>query len=153
MNDKNSILLNGQWFGYFSYGADYGEQLEGERVIFSLLIEEVFNNKFKGKCVELEGIGASTEVSFIEGFIENKFISFRKEYSTYFTIGEFGNEGKHEDLLHPRLSYTGIFNEETQTFSGEWEIITNERPAGEGTFVDICTGQWEISKDNTLYGL
>lgn len=101
MEDKNRILLAGQWFGYFSYGPEYGDQLEGERVIFSLLIEQVFNNKFKGKCVELEGIGASTEVSFIEGYIENKFISFRKEYSNYFTIDEFGKEGKHEDLLHP----------------------------------------------------
>ena len=153
MEDKNSRTLTGQWFGYFSYGPEYGEKLEGERVIFSLLITEVFNNKFKGKCIELEGIGASTEVSHIEGFIENKFISFKKEYSAYFTIDEFGNEERYEPLLHPRLSYTGSFNEPNETFSGNWEIISNETPAGDGTFVDIFTGHWEISRNYGLYGL
>jgi len=153
MEDKNKILLAGQWFGYFSYGSEYGEQLEGERVIFSLLIEEVFNNKFRGKCIELEGIGASTEVSLVEGFIEHQFISFRKEYPSYYTIDEFGKEGKHEDLLHPRLSYSGTFNKISQIFSGAWEIISNERPAGEGTFVDIYTGYWEMSKDQNLHNL
>jgi hypothetical protein len=153
MKDKNSVSLAGQWFGYFSYGPEYGEQLEGERVIFSLLIQEIFNNKFKGKCIELEGRGASTEVSHIEGFIENNFISFRKEYSTYYTLDESGNEGKHLPFLHPRLSYTGSFNQSNETFSGTWEIIANEIPAGEGTFADVFTGHWEISRNHELYGL
>lgn len=150
---KNKINLAGQWYGYFSYGKEYGDLLEGERVIFSFLIEEVFNNKFKGKCIELEGIGASTEVSIIEGFVEGQFISFRKEYSIYSTIDEFGNEGKHEDLLQPRISYTGSFNENAEIFSGSWEVWANEIPAGEDTLVDIFTGEWEISKDHNLYGL
>jgi hypothetical protein len=153
MEHKNRISLAGQWYGFFSYGPEYGEELEGQKVIFSLLIEETFNNKFKGKCIELEGIGASTEVSTIEGFIENNFISFRKEYSTYYTIDEEGKEGLHEDLLQPRLSYAGTYNTDKQIFSGAWEIWSNERAAGDGTFVDICTGQWEISKDHTLYGV
>lgn len=151
IHDK--INLAGQWYGYFSYGKEYGDLLEGERVIFSFLIEEVFNNKFKGKCIELEGIGASTEVSRIEGFIEDQCISFRKEYSTYSTIDEFGKEGKHDNLLEPRISYIGTFNENTEIYSGSWEVWSNEIQAGVDTLVDIFTGKWEISKDHTLYGL
>ena len=153
MEGNNQIVMAGQWYGYYSYGPEYGDKLEGEKVIFSLLIEEVFNNKFKGKCIELEGIGASTDVSTIEGFIENSFISFRKEYPTYYIIDERGKEIPYEEQLHPRLSYSGSYNPAKQTFYGSWEIWSYERPAGEETLVDIATGKWEISKDHTLYGV
>ena len=153
MGDIYKVSIAGQWYGYYNYGPEYGPELEGEKVIFSFLIEEVFNNQFKGKCIELEGIGASTEVSTIEGFLDNKFISFRKEYPTNFTMDEQGVEAKSEDYLSPRLSYNGQFNEKTNTFSGTWEIWSNERPAGEGAFVDIDTGDWEISKDSSKYGV
>lgn len=153
MADYNRISIAGQWYGYFSYGPEYGPELEGEKVIFSFLIEEVFNNQFKGKCIELEGMGASTEVSKIEGFLENEFISFRKEYLTNYLIDEFGNELKDEKSSLTRLSYTGHFDENTKTFAGSWEIWTNEVSFGEGAFVIIQTGNWEISKDHIKYGL
>lgn len=153
MEDLNKIVIAGQWYGYFSYGPEYGPELENEKVIFSFLIDEAFNNQFKGKCIELEGIGASTEVSTIQGFLETKFISFRKEYSTYYMFDENGKEAIHEDPGNPKLSYKGEFDEETKTFTGTWEIWSNERPSGDGILVDICTGNWEISRDNAKYGV
>jgi hypothetical protein len=153
MEDKNKLIISGQWYGYFSYGPQYGSELEGEKVIFSLLIDEVFNNKFKGKCIELNGIGASEEISKIEGFIENNFISFRKEYSEYFSIDTEGNTMKSEDSECHELSYEGTYNFVTKTFSGDWEIWFNEKAVGEYNYIQLGKGTWEISKDATKYGV
>jgi hypothetical protein len=101
----------------------------------------------------LDGIGLSEEISIIHGFIETNFISFRKEYKTYFTIDENGNESKYDDPLHPRLSYNGQFDFSTESFYGKWELWGNERPVGDDTLVDIATGTWEISRDSKRYGV
>ena len=97
------IFVEGQWYGYFSYGPDYGPELEGEKVVFSLLISLRGDGQFVGKCIELEGIGASREVSIIKGFVDGTSISFQKEYATYGTIDEQGNEGIYQGSLAPRI--------------------------------------------------
>ena len=153
LEEETTISLAGQWFGFFNYGPEYGALLVNERVIFSILMEEVFNNKFKGKCIELEGIGASTELSTIEGFLENEFISFTKEYPNNSVIDENGNEVIYDGALNVRLSYKGQFNRFNQSFKGTWEIWSNEVPAGDGVFVNISTGNWEISRDPARYGI
>lgn len=153
LKGETNLSLAGQWFGFFTYGPEYGAFLVNEKVIFSILMEEVFNNQFKGKCIELEGIGASTELSTIEGFLENEFISFTKEYPVNNFIGEKGNTVDFEGRVSPRLSYKGQFNRFNQTFNGTWEIWSNEVPSGDGVFVNISTGTWEISKDPARYGI
>jgi len=153
LEDELRISLAGQWFGYFSYGPEYGELLMDEQVIFSILIEEVFNNRFKGKCIEIEGIGSSTELSAIEGFLENQFISFTKEYPSNNVIDEKGNAVNYEGSLNPMLSYEGQFNHFNQSFTGTWEIRSTEVAAGDGIYVDVCTGNWEMSKDSARYGV
>jgi hypothetical protein len=150
MQEKNRVA--GQWFGYFSYGPEYGPELEGEKVTFSLLIEELPSGQFRGKCIELKGIGANHEVSTINGFIENNFISFTKEYNTFKSIDEIGNEVDYKGSP-PRLSYKGHFNSYSQTFGGSWEIWANEEPYGDGAFVDVCTGLWEIGREAAAYGV
>ena len=153
MDENNTISIAGQWFGYFIFGPQYGRKLRAQRVTFSLLIEDVFNNKFSGKCIEIEGLGASSQIATITGFVENNFISFRKEYPVDYTIDKDGNRSKYPDMLKPRLSYEGLFNKETQTYSGSWEIWGRERPAGENTIVHISRGTWEISRDSSTYGI
>jgi len=150
---ETTLSLPGQWFGFFSYGPEYGALLVNKKVIFSILIDNVFNNQFKGKCIELEGIGASTELSTIAGFLENEFISFTKAYPTNNFIDENGNAVEVAGTVNMRLSYKGQFNRFNQTFNGIWEIWSNEVTAGDGVFVNISTGTWEISKDPAQYGI
>lgn len=149
---QNSTSIAGQWFGYFSYGPDYGPDLEGEKVTFSFLIEELHSGQFKGKCIELKGIGSSEEVSIIQGFTENGFISFTKEYQLYTTFDEHGNELPYGGSLAPRLSYKGNYNQFNNTYNGTWEMCANEIPFGDGTFVDLATGLWEMGRDSATYG-
>jgi hypothetical protein len=150
---QEKVSIEGQWFGYFSYGPEYGPELEGEKVVFSLLVEQLNDGQFVGKCIELEGIGASREVSTITGFMDGNNISFKKEYSNYFTIDEQGNEGVHEASLAPRISYQGVYDAKTSSFNGSWEIWANEVSYGDGTFVDLCTGSWQISRESSSYGV
>lgn len=145
MNRK--ISLSGQWTGFFVYGPEYGEKMHGEKVQFRLFLQETDDGQFEGKGVDIEGIGANFDEAVIKGFMEGTFISFTKEYEEYFFI-EDGNKILDADLSpFPRLSYTGEYNERSKTFSGQWEIWTNERSFDTGTLVDIGTGFWEMIKD------
>ena len=142
MGAKNNI--SGQWFGYFSYGIDYGPKLYDERVVFSLIIEELIDKKFKGTCIEIEGIGASTEVSKIEGSLIDSFITFKKEYPTNYEIDDKGNEIEILEPITHELVYMGVFNQDTNCYIGTWEI----------TKLDYtCTGKWEMSRDRFKYGI
>jgi hypothetical protein len=138
--------IGGQWFGYFNYGPEYGPQLEGKRVYFSLLIEAKPDGQFTGTCIELEGIGASEEISSLTGFVENGFISFTKEYKRYGTIDENGWEGDYEGQLKPRLFYTGQMNYATQTCKGHWEMWAGEVLDGDGSQVFVTTGSWQMGR-------
>jgi len=146
-------VISGQWYGYFSYGPDYGAELEGEKVTFSFLIEEKGGGEFTGKCIELNGIGASKEVSTIKGFLEGDTISFQKEYKTPFAIDERGNEIPPGNGPMPPVSYLGKYNNKSDRFSGDWEIWVNEEAYGDGTFVDLCTGVWEMGRNASQYGI
>ena len=150
---KNSKTIVGQWYGIFNYGPEYGPGLEGENVIFSFLIHELPNGQFKGKCIEFGGIGASDEISIIQGFIEDDFISFTKEYQTYTSFDENYNEVPYTGPLPPRISYRGNYDPTNNTYKGTWELWSNEESYGYGTFVDVTTGIWEMGRDSASYGL
>ncbi len=152
MNDDR-IDLSGQWFGCFTYGPEYGDLLDGQSVSFSLLINQVFNNKFKGQTIELEGIGTSEEIARVEGFIENRFISFVKEYRNNGLIDEHGNLLPSDDKSGNRVLYNGNYIQTEKKFIGTWEVWANEEPFGDGMFVSLSTGTWEISRDGSLYGI
>ena len=147
MSNKNSDKLSGQWVGHFAYGPKYGEQLEGEKVFFRLFLEDKGNGQFQGRCYETEGIGASEELSIINGFIDNNLISFTKEYPTDSVIDEGGNTFVNTSPSNQRLIYTGEFSSEKNMYIGMWEIWMNERSLGDGTLVDICTGSWQMTFD------
>ena len=153
MKQENKINLHGQWFGYYSYGEEYGPNLHGEKVIFSLLFDEIFNNKFKGKCIELSGIGAVEEISSIEGFIEDDFISFQKLYSGKYVIDEEGNSLETNDPSSHELSYEGKYDYLTKIFNGKWEIWLNDKSSGDLNYILIGSGDWEMSKDSNKYGV
>jgi hypothetical protein len=142
-----SISLSGQWVGYFTYGPDYGNQIHGEKVRFRLFLKEIIDGQFEGKCVDMEGFGANMNTATIKGFLSDDLISFTKEYPGYLLIDETGETHEGISNPYPRLHYTGNYNSQRKSFDGEWEIWANERPAGDGTFVDILTGSWEMTKE------
>ncbi len=153
MEDKSKIILPGQWFGYYSYGEEYGLKVNGEKVTFSILFDNVFNNKFSGKCIELSGIGSVNEISSIEGFIENDLISFRKIYNGKYCIDEEENSFEIDDPSPHELSYEGQYNFLTKTFTGKWEVWLNDKTPGDLNYILIGNGGWEMSKDSSKYSI
>jgi hypothetical protein len=103
--------------------------MHGEKVQFRLFFRDIQDGQFEGKGVDLEGAGANFDEAIIKGFVDGTFISFTKEYEEYFFIHEESNKILVADYNpSPRLSYSGEYNERSKTFSGEWEIWTNEKP-------------------------
>ncbi len=151
MGDK--LELEGQWFGFYKYGEDYPSEITGEKVIFSISVETIFNNKFSGKCVEIAGSHLIEEISQIEGFIENDFISFQKLYKGKYGFDDEGKSIEIEDQSLHELSYEGTYDFASKSFYGEWEIWLNDRLSGEFNYILIGAGSWEMSKNAMKYGV
>lgn len=145
---SNSILLNGQWMGHFTYGSEYGEELNGEKVQFRLFIEWHENGQFRGKSIDLEGIGANFEIAQVKGFLQENFISFTKEYPHFYGVDENGRISHNEEQPHPVVCYEGQFDEYLKIFRGEWELEIDIKPFGEDWAIDVYRGTWEIRRDD-----
>ncbi|KIC92922.1 hypothetical protein [Flavihumibacter solisilvae] len=117
------LLDIGQWQGFFIYGAEYGNIVEGHEAEFRLFIEEFEDDQFTGRVIDWESLGANGEVAAIKGFLNDDFISFTKQYSQFHTIDEWGNCEAHSDVSGHQVFYEGRYNRETNSCIGTWEII------------------------------
>ncbi len=147
-NMSNSINFNGQWVGHFAYGKEYGKGIAGERVQFRLFVDYFQDGQFIGRSVDLEGIGANYKIAQVNGYINENFISFTKQYPHLYGLDEAGNTIENKGKPHPIVSYSGEYNTNTKTFSGQWELRREIAPVGEYWLEDISTGTWEIRRDN-----
>lgn len=143
---QKSIDFTGQWVGHFAYGPDYGDELAGEKVHFRLFIDSFKEGEFVGRSIDLEGIGANYEVAEVKGYVEGNFINFTKQYPYLYGLDEAGKTIENKSKSHPIVSYVGEYNENTRTFTGQWELRVEIEPVGEYWLEDICTGTWEIRK-------
>ena len=144
----NKINLSGQWVGHFAYGSEYGEDFVGEKVQFRVFVDKYESGEFEGRSIDLEGIGANYEIAQVKGYIDGAFISFTKQYPYLYTLDESGNTIEDKSRQHPIIAYSGEYNPNTQTFSGQWELRMEIEPVGEYWLEDIWTGTWEIRKDD-----
>jgi hypothetical protein len=144
----NMHQLKGHWKGEFTYGPDYGEVMTGVKEKFSLVIEEVTNGSFKGKCVDLEMRNSSEFIqSHIKGFLENNFISFTKEYPYQYLSDEDGNAILDKNKKGHTVTYEGEFNVSTNCFSGTWEIVSFVKLLWFRWFVQRAEGTWSMYKE------
>ena len=139
--------ISGQWLGYFKYGPEYGD-LHGEKVSFSLVLEELPDGQFRGRCYELEGVGVNNSDTFVNGYVQENAIHFLKEYTKDYdilddrTLRETSLQGK------PILTYDGEFDFRVNAYVGQWELEVNLGQTVKGDLLDILTGTWEITKVN-----
>ena len=145
---STSINFTGQWVGHFAYGPEYGNDLMGEKVQFRLFVDNFKDGQFTGRSVDLEGIGANFEIAQVKGYIDKDFISFTKEYPYFYGLDEAGNKIEDKNKQHPIVAYSGEYNSDTKTFSGQWELRMEIEPVGEYWLEDICTGTWEFCTDD-----
>ena len=140
------ISMSGEWFGHYIYGPEYGEELAGRTVTFKFSIEELADGQFQGTCIDFDGVSTQQEPIIIHGFVDNDYISFTKDYSTYYTFNEDGKPVPDPRKKKPELNYYGHFDLSTGIFSGDWELVEEIRPLADGYVEHIFTGTWEMKR-------
>lgn len=138
--------MTGEWQGYYIYGPEYGEKLSGEKVEFRLSLLDTGDNEFEGKCLDLNSSISTNNPAFIKGFMEDDFISFTKEYKTFYSIDKDNKVTPYSPMEKPQLNYDGYYNPESKSFSGNWEFTGREDIYGDGYYVELATGTWEMKR-------
>ena len=139
--------LQGQWFGRFVYGDQYGD-LAGEPVEFRMFVDTVDHGKFEGKIADLDGVGSSFDVVPVNGFIKGNIISFTKHYSQHVLLDDEGNTILDESRPPIVVNYQGIFHPDTKQFAGDWDIRSPLEITALKTLEVISSGTWEMRKDD-----
>jgi hypothetical protein len=141
------ILLSlGQWQGFYQYGPAYGEYVEGKEAEFRLFIEEFKDGEFKGRAIDWDGFGTNGEVSLVNGFVEDGFISLTKKYSRSYIIDEWGNHLEEEGKEGHIVEYEGFFDRASNCFTGTWEIVTDLEHTQELTLQHVVGGTWSMHR-------
>lgn len=139
--------MEGNWKGFYSYGPEYGEELNGQKVYFRIHLTSS-ESEFEGTSIDTEGIGSDFDKATIKGFIEDDFISFVKTYPRKIYINEDGTTIADESEKPAEIYYTGNYNHLNKKFEGQWELIDHSQDLGEyGWLEDVSTGLWEMEKD------
>jgi len=140
-----NILYIGQWQGFFQYGLEYGEFIEGKEVEFRLFIEKYDKGQFSGRVIDWEGIGAEGETANIEGFIEGSFISFKKNYPHLLTLDPWGVSSNHSGSPGHTVIYEGNYDPQVNSFFGTWQISFELGQVGEFIIEEINSGTWRMA--------
>ena len=139
--------ISGEWSGHFTYGPGY-DKLRGTSVPFTLFLEDLGDDQFKGTCIDEETIERKIPPAAVKGFLEDNYVSFIKQYENLFKMDKQGNKVPVKSLEVPELRYEGSWDPATELFTGIWELegkmtlfgigFSHNRIIGEGT--------WEMSK-------
>jgi hypothetical protein len=117
--------FNGNWKGTLIYGKGYSDNIIGKELIFELKISES-NGDIIGSGRDVSGIGLNPSGFIVKRFIDESTISFIKQYksSTYFDL----DDKLVIDAKEPssQITYNGIYNNETNKFEGDWDILLNK---------------------------
>lgn len=144
---STSKTFTGKWLGSFSYlqENEFTDQVVLPDVTFSLELYDE-NGSFTGTCIDDEVKDIMKGVITVKGFVDGDIISFTKQYPSFYFTDENGQIQVDPSQAHPPIIYSGIYDAECNTYSGEWEMtIATENIQGE-CFDDMIGGSWIISK-------
>ncbi len=136
-------IIKGHWKGFYEYDSIY--EVTVRKATFRMILDDLGNGRFRGKCIDLEGAGSNVDVATIEGYMENSFISFTKEYPIFFEKDENGNEIELKSTSKPLLTYMGQYDWLNKTFSGTWEILMDDEEDKGGNMIISGAGKWEMA--------
>ena len=147
-----NVDLNGKWVGFYELGPDYGDKISGEKTAFSVNLKDN-NGEFEGGSSE--GNDKSFNKAFIKGFFDGNMISFIKQYPALILIDNNGKRAVDENSTHPEIEYTGYYDEQLKSFSGDWEMITSssvKNREGENMIAEeyYLSGKWTMSRSENL---
>lgn len=137
------ININGNWTGTITYGKEYWK-FKGKELYFDMELAQ-HGEEFKGTAIDIGGWGISPDQAIVEGSITGNKIDFAKQYSSlhYFSNGKVKIDPSAKGNI---IAYSGVFDEVTQTFQGEWVIRGKVKLFG---FIPIHyknTGTWTMRR-------
>ena len=135
-------IIEGHWNGFYEYDSNY--EVAVRKATFRMILNDLGNGRFSGKCIDLEGSGPKADLAAIEGYLENSFISFTKEYPVFFKTDEKGNEIEIKSNSKPLLTYMGQYDWLNKTFSGTWEILIDDEDDTGGNMIVAGAGKWKM---------
>lgn len=105
-------------------GNYYDIDKEGNESPFQFRIEVDIDEKlsFTGTVWEEEFTGITGKLSTVKGFIDEDHISFVKKYPCTYEYDENGKIIIDESRKGHEVIYDGYWDENTGTWSGEWEV-------------------------------
>lgn len=136
--------LTGKWKGQYTLGPEY-EIDEGKSFEFLLELRDE-NGTFIGKCIEDGILEKLSEPITISGFWNEEIISFTKHYPFLYYTDENGELIIDRTKEHPEIVYTGEYNTLSNTFSGDFEMLVESIPQGDGWLETKLTGIWSMKK-------
>ncbi|ABG57596.1 hypothetical protein [Cytophaga hutchinsonii] len=145
MNASNT--LSGKWLGSFNYDPEcmilYPENHPD--TTFCLQLSDN-SGSLTGTCIDDEVKGIMKGIITVSGFADGDIISFTKQYPCFYFMNEDGKIQIDDSKVHPPVIYSGVYDAESDTYSGEWEMtLTTENIQGE-CFDEIIFGSWIIRR-------
>ncbi len=116
------INLSGQWTGTIIYGKGYG-QFAGKELYFDLDVIQ-YRDEIAGTAVDIGGAGTSPDSANILGTFRDNKINFIKQYLSSHYYLQTGDTKIDKSRKGPQIKYSGIYNEKTGTFFGNWVLNT-----------------------------
>lgn len=138
--------MNGRWKGSYIQGPEYG-RAEGVEHSFVFELTEDEEGSFEGRALEQDLHDIFEEPIVIQGFTEDGFISFTKQYPFLFAIDDYGKVLINREKEHPEIAYQGDFDEETGGYRGTFELIARVETEDYGIVELPLTGTWSMVRE------
>lgn len=136
--------VTGKWFGVLTYGKEY-KQFAGKELFFEMELVQ-YGNECSGFAMDTGGSIMNPDPAHILGTVEDKRIYFVKHYESIHYPDHEGNTIVDRTRTGPAITYTGVYNNTSQTFSGSWKIKKRFRVLWIIHFTLSSTGTWTMQK-------
>ena len=137
------MKLEGQWEGYYEYGAGYTLPHFGQRVKMTAFIEGN-SDSFTGTIEEEQSDFSVNYPSTIKGFCEEDFISFVKTYPVYPVLDVEGQTSLIKEEGNLEVHYEGFLDFENKALYGTWTIVELFSAENGEHFESVCEGIWML---------
>lgn len=138
-----SPVMKEKWIGQYVYGNGYPEDMIGRAVEFEIEWTNTDGN-IKGTCIDEESKDVFDTPATIEGFIDDKVISFIKKYPGYWEIDESGRDIVDMNKPSSEIHYSGLWM--NGQYEGDWEIATSYVLENGDILETFCAGTWVLNR-------
>lgn len=111
--------VQGKWTGTIIYGKEYRVH-QNKEVYFDLDINQD-TDQITGIAMDIGGFATNPDPAKIIGTVVGNGINFIKQYASRHTFKN-GQTVIDKSRPGPEINYTGIYDESSNSFNGNWEI-------------------------------